>query len=650
VDFFEHQERARRKTFLLVIYFVLAVVGVVLAVYFATIGILALTQLKSDAPIQLPVKLWMPEVFAIATGATLLVVFFGSVYKIASIGNSGENVALSLGGRKLPADTRNLSERILLNVVEEMALASGTPVPPVYLLDEEGINAFAAGTSPQNAVIGVTRGAIETLSRDELQGVIAHEFSHILNGDMRLNIRLMGWLHGILVIALIGNMIVRALSRTRPSSNSSKNKNGGLIFAIFLGGLALIAIGYVGVFFAKLIKAAVSREREFLADSSAVQFTRNPSGIANALKKIGGWKEGSQIRSIEAEEASHMFFANGLVSNLFATHPPLLERVKRIEPQFSGPFTTTQSLVQTGVEIGDPQSLATQITSGLHPAHASAVEGAQRISEQPALLVKSVGEPREAHIEYVHGLVDELDQRLTENVRDPLGAVAVIYALLLAPKGSQFRAAQVELLKREGNQRVLAELNRVYSSVNALAAEKRLPVACLALPSLHQMSPPQLLEFGNVVKGLIQADRQISLFEFAVQRFINKRLMTRLQGSQAKVMRVKSISECRDAFEIVLSTLANYGNPKNPHASFAAGAQLLPGNVKQLSLLSSDQCTNKRLDQALDRLESASPAAKKIMLASFSACIAFDHKMSVEEAEILRVIADALGCPVPPVL
>ena len=313
MDFFEHQERARRKTLLLVVYFVLAIVGVILTVYLAAIGILAFTQVRRE----LPIKWWMPELFAVATGATLLVVFFGSVYKIATIGSGGENVALSLGGKKLPSNTSTLAERILLNVVEEMALASGTPVPPVYLLDEEGINAFAAGTSPQNAVIGITRGAIETLSRDELQGVIAHEFSHILNGDMRLNIRLMGWLYGISVIAMIGYLIVRTLPHGRSSNSSSNKKDGGLV-ALMLGGVALIAIGYVGVFFAQLIKAAVSRQREFLADSSAVQFTRNPSGIAGALKKIGGWKDSSQIRSPMAEESSHMFFANGLVSSLFA--------------------------------------------------------------------------------------------------------------------------------------------------------------------------------------------------------------------------------------------------------------------------------------------------------------------------------------------
>ena len=645
MDFFEHQERARRKTLLLVVYFVLAIVGVILTVYLAAIGILAFTQVRRE----LPIKWWMPELFVVATGATLLVVFFGSVYKIATIGSGGENVALSLGGKKLPSNTSNLAERILLNVVEEMALASGTPVPPVYLLDEEGINAFAAGTSPQNAVIGITRGAIETLSRDELQGVIAHEFSHILNGDMRLNIRLMGWLYGISVIAMIGYLIVRTLPHGRSSNSSSNKKDGGLV-ALMLGGVALIAIGYVGVFFAQLIKAAVSRQREFLADSSAVQFTRNPSGIAGALKKIGGWKDSSQIRSPMAEESSHMFFANGLVSSLFASHPPLLERVNRIEPTFTGPFQKTLPVAHTGNEIIDSRSLARKHTSGFSHAHEAAVQGAQRIADQPAQLVESVGEPRAVHVEHVHELVDDLDIRLAENVRDPLGAVAVIYALLLATKESTFRSAQIEMLNRVTDQRVLSELKRVHPAVEALASEQRLPVACLALPSLHQMSPPQLLEFRNIVRELIHVDQKVSLFEFAIHRFISKTLLPRLQGAPAKRITAKSLIEFRDDFEVVLSTLAIYGSPGNPEAAFSAGTKLLPNGIQNLLLLPTIQCTLKRLDQALDNLGSASPAAKKTMLSSFTTCVATDRKMTVEEAELLRVIADALGCPVPPVL
>ncbi len=665
MDFFEHQERAKRSTTWLVLYFVFAVVMVIISVYAAAIGILMLIESQQEHRIHS--NIWNPQLFATVCASTALIVVLGSLYKIVQIGGSGANVATSLGGSLIPANTRDLGERVLLNVVEEMAIASGTPVPPVYILNnEDGINAFAAGTTPQNAVIGVTRGAVQTLTRDQLQGVIAHEFSHILNGDMRLNIRLMGWLHGILLIALIGYLVLRTVgnsgSRSSSSSSSGKKGDGGLMLALVLSSVALIVIGYVGVFFAQLIKAAVSRQREFLADASAVQFTRNPDGISGALKRIGGWKQRATITAPSAEEASHMFFGSGLTSDLFATHPPLAERIRRIDPTFQGSFPITQTVRHSENEIIDPRSLAASLqaarvgsesgASNFAQAHAAALAGVEKLASQPRQAVEQVGHPNNEHIEQAHGLVDELDPTLASDVRDPLGAVAVIYALLLAGSGTELRKSQLQSLAASADRRAIEELRRVQPMVDALLPEQRLPVACLALPALNQLSPPQVLEFSNSAVTIIRMDNKTTLFEFAIQRFINKRLIQVLRTPAPKKPRV-SLDQIASSFSTVLSTLSVVGNPSNREAAFSIGAETLQAGLnwpRQMKFQSVSSIDTSVLNDALDNLENATPEMKRHMLSAFSACISADHRMTVEEGELLRVISDALGCPMPPII
>ena len=419
MDYFAHQDRARRNTLLLVFYFAITVMAIMMSVYVAISVILSFTANRGSPPFDPWV--FHPEIMVLSAIAVGVVVATGTLYKSWMLSGDGSSVAVELGGVKVQPNTINLEERILLNVVEEMALASGTPVPPVYILDEEGINAFAAGTSPQNAVVGVTRGCIQTLSRDELQGVIAHEFSHILNGDMKLNIRLIGLLHGILLIAMIGYTLFRIASempaRSTRSSDDDDNKGAmAFVVALFLFGSMLLGIGYTGVFFAGLIQAAVSRQREFLADASAVQFTRNPLGIAGALKRIGGWKRKSVIKNAFAKEASHMFFGQGLAAQFFSTHPPLGIRIRRIEPNFDGKFEVTQIIRHSESDIVDPRMFSlqrgsVQVGSDSIPrednsgssAHAAAVAGdddlvADRVTGQRGLenVVGRVGVHREA--------------------------------------------------------------------------------------------------------------------------------------------------------------------------------------------------------------------------------------------------------------
>lgn len=341
MDFFGQQERARTKTTALVVYFVLAVVFIVGSVYAASLLILHFTQLPAEggAAMQAPSAMasrrgiapWDPQLFGWVVLGTLGVVLTGAAYKFLRLARGGSEVAEELGGRLLADDPTDADERRLRNVVEEMALAAGVPTPKVYVLDDDnGINAFAAGHGAKDAAIGITRGGMTLLTRDELQGVIGHEFSHLLNGDMRLNIRIMGVLFGIVCLTVIG----RVLLYSRGGNNRGRAP-------MMLLGVALLVIGALGVLFGRLIQAALSRQREMLADASAVQFTRNPAGLAGALRKIGS--VGSRIESPHAGEASHMFFENGLGKPAFhwlATHPPLAERIRAIDPGWDGRFDT----------------------------------------------------------------------------------------------------------------------------------------------------------------------------------------------------------------------------------------------------------------------------------------------------------------------
>ena len=652
MDFFEHQDRARRNSRLLFLYFGVTVVLVIASVYFALIAILALSTRGSENSVHF--LDWNPQLLVAVVGAVVILIATGSIYKTWMLGGGGEYVAVSLGGVKVPANSTVLEERILLNVVEEMALAAGTPVPPVYLLEKElGINAFAAGTTPQNAVVGITRGAIQTLTRDELQGVIAHEFSHILNGDMRLNLRLIGLLHGILIIALLGYLLLRIVTQfPMRSSRSDENGKGviGVVAALFLVGGSLVAIGYIGVFFANMIKSAVSRQREFLADASAVQFTRNPSGISDALKKIGGWSKHAKLQSVRATEASHMFFGNGVASLIFATHPPLEVRVKRIDPRFDGQFATTKEVTHSLSELIDPRSLSMQLAS-FNASHQSALLGADQLETNPQKATDRIGEPRSEHIEHAHEQIEQLDSRIAENVRDPLGAVAIIYALLLAPEGDSTRQQQWLELENSCDQRVLAELKRVLESVDQLAVEQRLPVVCLALPALHQMSPPQINDFRLTVRKLIEADRKWTLFEFAVQRFITKRLVQRLSPRLAKSVPTPDLKETKKSFQVVLSALAYAGGKtSDPKKAFRAGIEVMASTIGSMELLPKEACQLQDLSTALDALESASSKIHRLILEAFAECIAADQKVTLDETELLRVISDALGCPMPPII
>jgi Zn-dependent protease with chaperone function len=646
MDFFQNQDVARKKTGLLIIYFVLAVVLIIVSVYLAIAAVL-----RPSAPLDQPGEaltlraLWDPQLFGLVAIATAALISGGSVYKIAALSGGGHTVAELLGGRLLHPQTTDPDERRILNVVEEMAIAAGTPVPPVYLLEkEQGINAFAAGHSPNDAVVAVTTGCVRRLSRDELQGVVAHEFSHILNGDMRLNLRLMGVLFGILLIGLTGWILFRSSIGVGARVGARDNRRGGNPLPLI--GLALYIIGYVGVFFANLIKAAVSRQREFLADASAVQFTRNPDGIAGALKKIGALAEGSTINEPRAEEASHLFFGNavcgvGQLFGLLSTHPPLSERIRRIDPSFDGDFSK--------VSLVPPAARATMGESEREAPGRS--PRPRSMTFNPAEAIARVGTIEPLQLIYAAGVLEEMSPTLAAQVRDPLGAQAVVFALLVDPS-EPVRQSQLSWLDAHVLPAVVREIRMFLPEAQRLVPEARLPLVELAVPALRQMTRAQVHDFITGVHTLVEADRQVSLFEYALQKLLLRHLVTYFVREKPPPAKFSTAAPLAEPTAVVLSALARCGHSSQDgvvHA-FEEGVKVLGWSESRLELSPHETIDLKAVNDALRTLDAAIPRLKKQILLACAACIGADGRVTVEEGELLRAISDSLGCPMPPLL
>ena len=648
MDFFARQDQARKKTKLLVFYFVVAVILIIALNY--VVGLVVLTgaqssQRQSDgaepAP---PLVLWNPQIFLGASVITLAIVFIGSAFKISQLNGGGSVVAESMGGRLVNSNTTDPDERKLLNVVEEMAIASGVPMPKVYVLDnEDGINAFAAGHTTGDAAVGVTRSCITKLSRDELQGVIGHEFSHILNGDMRLNIQLMGVLFGILCLATVGRILLYM------RSGNSRDRNP-LPFI----GIALLIIGAVGVFFGRLIQAAISRQREFLADASSVQFTRNPAGLSGALQKIGGY--GSKMESPNAPDAGHLFFGNALSSpflGALATHPPLEERIRAIDATWDGKFKRLTADRPENLSRNEPSRPL--MPDAFRAVLGGAVLDAGNAARPPVIpshsVLPNLGTPTPLHLEYAEKLRDALPESVKAAVREPLAAVALIYALLLSPDETM-RATQLATLARHLPPEIYGKTVALFADVSPAAAPAHLPMVNIALGALRQLSREQFADFSKTLQWLIQSDGKLDLFEFVLQKIILRHLAPQFGGARPAVVQFYTIKPLVPDCVVVLSTLAHVSSrdADELEKAFAQGVPYLRAPDGRLALLPRDQCGLNQIDAALNRLAQAVPQIKKNLIDACVHTVGTDGVIQESEAELLRAIADTLDCPMPPFL
>ena len=628
----------------LVVLFVAAVIGIIIVVNLAVaLAFNAFNGPPSDLAVLL----------VVTTIAVTVAVTLASLVRTAALRGGGGRVARELGGELVPADTTDPQLRRLRNVVEEMAIAAGVSVPEIYVLrNESAINAFAAGWSTSDATVAVTAGALERLNRDELQGVIAHEFSHVVNGDMRLNIRLIGLLFGILFLSIIGRTLLQGsfLMGGRGRGGRSDSNNNPLPFI----GIALLIAGAIGVFAGRIIQASVSRQREYLADTSAVQYTRQTRGLAGALKKIGGLGEGSKLRSPKRDEVGHMLFGAGAkLSSLFATHPPLEQRIRALEPDFD-PAELQKLSAQWAAS--PPSGLQEDLALGLVPQGQSPAgapdqrsqlpEAAARMSVDVSAVVGQVATMSQAAQSRAGTVIDQIPEPILARARNVTTVVPLVLGLLLAQEPTARAQQHGELAKHYG--RELADAS--WQEANALSGLHpllRLPLAELAFPALRQRSEQERQDVLVAVSLLIHADNTISVYEYCLARLTYREIFEAMQPKPRRQNGRQTIAGHQAEIITLLATLAYAGSPDQAEAgrAFTAGlARVLPGISREYVPPTRGVLDLEAGWSVLDELQ---PADKELLVAGVVTVIGHDGVMTLDETELLRTVCALLHCSLP---
>ncbi|HXE66532.1 MAG TPA: M48 family metallopeptidase [Rhodanobacteraceae bacterium] len=659
MDFFAQQAKVRRSSRTLVWLFALAVLAIVVAV--DLVCMFFLVGFRPGALIGITI-------------AVIAVIGLCSAYRVASLSGGGAAVAREMNAVEVPADTTNPQWQRLRNVIEEVAIASGVPVPGIYVMqDEAGINAFAAGYTPADAAVCVTQGCLDKLNRDELQGVIAHEFSHVLNGDMRLNIRLMGLLFGIMAIWVVGRFLMWGGYFGLGDDNGGGRRRGGSSGQVALAGIALLAIGAIGVFFGRLIQAAVSRSRESLADASAVQFTRQTSGIAGALKKIAVFEEGSALQAPRKDEVRHMLFGDAEQSSWFATHPPIMQRIKALEPGFK-PEELDAYVKQWLAAGNDPNNIDLHAT--LHPwekaVHDFArMDGDEDIRTAPADAARPIGgvvpmrgaemaitaagvaaqvaSPGTDDYRAANDLHAQIPAALAAAARDPRGALATVFALAISGH-PDLQAQQVQTVAQAFDAALADAVRSLASRMQDLHPMLRLPLAQLAFPMLKRRPRPELDRFTQTLDGLIHADGRVDLDEYCLAKLVQAQVVAALDPAAGFKAGTLKLTDAQDELRDLAALLAHFGNDDGETAQRAFQAAMhdaLP-NASLLYALPEDW--QAALDRALATLARLTPEGKQLTVRALARAIAADGKVTVAESELLRVTCAVLGCPLPPLL
>lgn len=636
MNFFEHQDNARRQTRWLVVLFILAVVTIVVVIDLVILLAFGISNADQQQPI-LSMAGLQQNLPTLAGGAVLTtsVIILASLFKTVTLRSGGGKVARDLGGVLVEADARDPLRRRLYNVVEEIALASGVTVPEIYVLEQEsGINAFAAGFTPADAAVAVTRGALEKLSRSELQGVIAHEFSHIFNGDMRLNIRLMGALFGILMLSLIGRRVLHGSFYV----GRSRNNNGSVVLLL---AFAVMIVGYVGMFFGRWIKAAVSRQREYLADASAVQFTRDPDGISGALKKIAVYSDGSLL-NVETAEVSHMLFGDGEKTRMFATHPAINDRISRIDPSF-----TPDDLTQLSEKIQrQNRSQAEQA------AREMAAEENKKSDKGGAgmfgadNLVDQIGNPDFSRILMAAALAASIPEEISNAAHSNEWSTEVLFYCLM-DKRPEIREQQLLAIAQNMGTDSESRVRGLLGAEPNLAREQRLPLLEISIPELKRRPPDHVSKVLATVQALSEADGRIEVFEYLMAKVIGQHLWEATNPQQVRMSGKKTLKQARDEALNVVAILAVKGNEGEADVAAAFQTGSLALGMGEGQSAPDVSAWAAALDQALPTLDKLKPADKETLVNALIATVMTDERVAMTELELLRVVCALIHVPLP---
>ncbi|PIP80810.1 MAG: hypothetical protein COW84_03215 [Gammaproteobacteria bacterium CG22_combo_CG10-13_8_21_14_all_40_8] len=653
-DFFELQQKAKSHTRLLTLYFVLAVifiaVGVNLGVWVA---------LLSSMQIYIPLQEWPFHPWSwITTGIVFVIILGMSVKRIRQLGNGGHAVAEMMNARRIHSNTKDPNERKLLNIVEEMAIASGVTMPGVYVMDEEtSINAFAAGLKPSLAVIVVTKGSLETFTRDELQGVIGHEFSHILNGDMHLNVKLIGLLAGILAIGQLGGFLLRSSYYSRSSyrhgslfsssSSSSKNSSSGVpVLAI---GVGLFVVGYTGLFFARLIKAGISRQREFLADASSVQFTRNKEGIVQALAKIKQHQRQGKLLSPHVEDTNHMCFESSvhlMFNRWLGTHPPIDDRILALDPYYRLSRSPVSKKAQRSVSATDTPPLQfAEESMGFSSSQQQNVSRGKAPSSTTEAM-QSIGQVNEHNFNTALSIIGQIpDQLWHESQSNVESAQLTAYAILMHADPDDWEAMQ-PLLSQKLSAEQFAQLQSWVKQLLPLPAQIRLTLLSHIVPRLQMMSSEQNAAFFALVLEIIKFNKKIQLSEYVIFALFKLKLQPiQPKSSISNLKLVKNdIAQMLAAFQFSANQAA-YEDSTKPHQPYNSWMKRFA--LGEVPTISCDNFDAMRVHHSLLQLSRLQPLLKRSVIQAFTDIVMADEQVHIDEYELLRAVCDYMDCPMP---